>query len=150
MRQILIEEGKWTEKNPWLAKPRAVRSCSLNVLGAREALQVPCCWRSISSVGQRQPLVSAAHPHAQGRADVDVTPPCSQFTWTKLEISQHRGAVVFPREEVHCCHQGTHRSPLLLERLTVSDMKWCNTPWPTNSTGGSAEFLHQQICAICT
>lgn len=77
--------------------------------------------------------MSPLHPHAEGRAEGNVTPPCSQFTWTKLGISQHRGAVVFPREEVHCWQEGTHRSLLLLERLAMSDMRWCNTLWAANS-----------------
>lgn len=35
---ILIEEGNRTEESPCLAKPRAVRSCSLSTVETKEAL----------------------------------------------------------------------------------------------------------------
>lgn len=34
--ELLIEEGKWTEENPCLAKPQPVKSCLLNTLETKD------------------------------------------------------------------------------------------------------------------
>lgn len=38
--ELLIEEGKWTEENPCLAKPLSVKSCLLNTLETKETLMM--------------------------------------------------------------------------------------------------------------
>lgn len=38
--ELLIEEGKWTEENPFLAKPQPVKSWSLNTLETKEILMM--------------------------------------------------------------------------------------------------------------